>query len=223
MLRIWDINMQRVVEPGAFDLMVGPSSDQTSTVKLVVAGLHGETGKAVATAPVPHGSESGVVSTFDEGKVAASYGMWIAAGDQMNGGKSKSSIAITEPGAAGSKGAMRVTGENVPGGPFVFAGALYSPGAAPMQPVNLSSKKAISFWAKGDGATYTLLILTESRNGQSGEAPAMTTFVAGPEWKQYTFPFSTFETDGSDLSGIGFIRVGDLGKFQFDIDQVEIK
>lgn len=50
----------------------------------------------------------------------------------------------------------------------------------------------------------------------------MTTFVAGPEWKQYTFPFSTFETDGSDLTAIGFIRVSDPGKFQFEIDQVEI-
>jgi beta-glucosidase len=223
MLKIWDINMRRVIEPGVFELMVGPSSDETKTVKLTVAGLNGETGKPVATTPVPPNSESGVVSTFDEGKVAANYGMWIPAGDSMNGGKSKSSIAIVEPGANGSKGALQITGENIAGGPFIFAGALYSPGTAPMQAVNLSGKKAISFWARGDGATYTLLVLTESRSGQSGEAPAMTTFVAGPEWKQYTFPFSTFETDGSDISGIGFIRVGDLGKFQFAIDQVEIK
>jgi hypothetical protein len=51
----------------------------------------------------------------------------------------------------------------------------------------------------------------------------MTSFAAGPEWKQYTFPFSTFETDGSDLSGLGFVYVGDAGTFQFQIDQVEIK
>jgi beta-glucosidase len=223
MLTIWDINMRRVIEPGVFELMVGPSSDDTKTVKLTVAGLNGESGKPVATTPVPPNSESGVVSTFDEGRVAANYGMWIPAGDSMNGGKSKSSIAIVEPGANGSKGALQITGENIAGGPFVFAGTLYSPGTVPMQAVNLSSKKEISFWAKGDGATYTLLVLTESRSGQSGEAPAMTTFVAGREWKQFTFPFSTFETDGSDISGIGFIRVGDLGKFQFAIDQVEIK
>jgi hypothetical protein len=223
MLKIWDINMNHVIEPGVFDLMVGPSSDDTKTVRLTVAGLNGDTGKPVSTTPVPPNSESGVVSTFDDGKVAANYGMWIPAGDSMNGGKSKSSIAIVEPGANGSKGALQVTGEVIPGSPFVFAGALYSPGTVPMQPVNLSSKKGISFWAKGDGASYTLIVLTESRSGQSGEAPAMTTFVAGPEWKQYTFPFSTFETDGSDLSGIGFIRVGQPGKIQFAIDQVEIK
>jgi len=51
----------------------------------------------------------------------------------------------------------------------------------------------------------------------------MTTFVAGPEWKQYTFPLSTFETDGSDLSGLGFIRAQEPGQFQFEIDQLEIQ
>ena len=217
-------DMHRVVEPGAFDMMVGPSSDHTSTVKLTVAGAQGEGEKPAAAAPVPPGSESGVVSTFDDGKVAANYGMWIPAGDKMNGGKSTSNLAIAEPGASGSKGALQVTGEVVTGSaPYVFAGALYAPGATPMQPVNLSSKKTIGFWAKGDGGTYTLLVLTASRNGQQGDIPAMTTFVAGPEWKQYTFPFSTFETDGSDLTAIGFIRVSDPGKFLFEIDQVEIK
>jgi hypothetical protein len=92
-----------------------------------------------------------------------------------------------------------------------------------MQPTNLSKKNSISFWAKGDGNAYTLLVLTASRNGQSGEAPAMTSFTAGSEWKQFTFPFSTFETDGSDLSGIGFLRAQDAGKFQFEIDELEIR
>ena len=223
MLQIWNIDMHRVVEPGVFELMVGPSSDQTSIVKLTVASVNGGTGKPVPLAPVPAGSESGIVSTFDAGKVEASFGSWIPASDQMQGGKSTSSLAIAQPGAAGTKGALQVTGEVAAGNQFPFAGALYSPGAAVMQPVNLSSKKGISFWAKGDGGTYALLVFTESRSGDSGEMPAMTTFVAGPEWKQYAFPFSTFDTDGSDLKGIGFIRTGTPGKFQFEIDQVEMK
>jgi hypothetical protein len=118
---------------------------------------------------------------------------------------------------------MQVTGEVAPGRPFIFGGALFSPGPAPMQPANLSSKSTIGFWAKGDGSTYTLIVLTQERNGQSGQAPAMTSFVAGPEWKQFTFPFSTFETDGSDISGIGFIRMQEPGKFQFQIDELVIK
>jgi beta-glucosidase len=223
MLSILNIDMHRVVEPGVFDMMVGPSSEKTATVKLTVTGAEGETGKPAAMAPVPAGSENNMVSNFDEGKVSAAYGMWIAANDTMNGGKSNSKLDAIEPGAAGTKGAMQVSGELVPGGPFVFAGALFSPGAAPMRPVNLSKKSGISFWAKGDGQTYTLLVLTEARSGQSGEPPAMTSFTAGSEWKQYSFPFSTFETDGSDISGIGFIRAQEPGRFQFAIDEVEIK
>jgi hypothetical protein len=142
----------------------------------------------------------------------------------MNGGKSKSNLTVVEPGADGTKSAMQVDGEVIasPGTQFTFAGALYFPGSAPMQPTNLSSKQGISFWAKGDGKTYTLIVLTESRNG-NGNLPAMTSFVAGPEWKKYTFPFSTFDTDGSDLSGLGFVRTQEPGKFQFALDQLEIK
>jgi hypothetical protein len=203
--------------------MVGPSSDKTTTVKLTVAGTHGETGRPVLPPP-PAGSESGMVSNFDGGKVAANFGSWIPASDTMNGGKSTSSLAVVEPGADNTKGALQVIGEVVASSsPFTFAGGLYFPGQAPMQPANLSSKKAISFWAKGDGKNYTLIVLTASRSGNGGDMPAMTQFNAGPEWKQYTFPLSTFDTDGSDLSGLGFVQVGQPGKFQFELDQLEIK
>jgi beta-glucosidase len=223
MLSILNIDMHRVVEPGVFEMMVGPSSDKASAVLLTVAGTKGETGRPPLP-PAPAGSESGLVSSFDDGKVAASFGSWIPAGDGMNSGKSTSVLAIVEPGANGSKGAMEVSGEVVGGQKvaFAFAGALYFPGGPAMQPANLSAKKEISFWAKGDGKTYSLVVLTEVRNGQ-GNMPAMTTFVAGPEWKQYVFPFSTFETDGSDLSGLGFVHAQEPGKFQFQLDQLEIK
>jgi beta-glucosidase len=221
MLSMLNIDMQRVVEQGVFELMVGPSSEKTTTVRLAVTNGQGDTGRPPLP-PAPAGSESGLVSNFDDGKVAANYGMWIPASDKMNGGKSTSSLEVAEPGANGSKGAMQVTGEVVAGGQFIFAGALFSPGTPLMQPANLSSKKEISFWAKGDGKTYTLIVLTEARNGQ-GNMPALTTFVAGPEWKHYTFPFSTFDTDGSDLEGLGFVHVQEPGKFQFELDQVEIK
>src|ERR1017187_3042418 len=221
-LSILNIDMHRVVEPGVFALMVGPSSDKTSTVRLTVAGTHGETGRPVLPLP-PAGSESGMVSDFDDSKVSANYGSWMAAGDSMNGGKSIASMQVISPGADNTKGALQITGEVVASQPFSWAGALYAPAPVPMQPANLSSKKSISFWAKGDEKTYTLVVLTESRSGNSGELPAKTSFAAGPEWKQYTFLLSTFGTDGSDLSGIGFVHVQEPGKFQFEIDQFEIK
>ncbi len=91
-----------------------------------------------------------------------------------------------------------------------------------MEPVNLSSKKEIRFRAKGDGHSYTLLVLTEKANGQNA-MPGMTSFSAGPEWKQYTFPFSTFQTDGSDITAVAFAAMQNPGKFSFEIDQVEIR
>jgi beta-glucosidase len=223
MLSIVNVDMQRVVEPGVFELMVGPSSDQTSKVKLSVTGPHGETGRPVPPPP-PTGSESGMVSNFDDMKVSANFGSWMAAGDSMNGGKSTSSMQVVAPGAENTKGALQVNGEVVGSGPLAWAGVLYSPGLAPMQPVNLSAKRTISFWAKGDGKTYTLLLLAEARmSDESNEMPAMTRFAAGPEWKLYTFPLSQFDTDGSDLVGLGFIHEETPGKFQFEIDELQFK
>jgi hypothetical protein len=141
----------------------------------------------------------------------------------MIGGKSKASINIVEPGANGSKGALKVSGEIIPGGgQFTWAGAMFAPGSAPMEPVNLSSKKEISFWAKGEGHTDMLIVLTAERSGQNG-VPAMIPFAATTEWKQYTFPFTSFQTDGSDLMAFLFAAPRPPGNFEFLIDQVEIK
>ena len=79
-------------------MMAGPSSDKTSTVKLTVTGIGGETGKPAATAPVPAGPETNMVATGIEGKIKAAYSMWIPAGDSMNGGKSTSKLGCGRPG-----------------------------------------------------------------------------------------------------------------------------
>jgi hypothetical protein len=47
--------------------------------------------------------------------------------------------------------------------------------------------------------------------------------VATPDWKQYTFSLESLGTDGHDLSGLGFLSPDGLGKFEFFIDEVEIK
>jgi beta-glucosidase len=147
MLSMLDMDMHKVVEPGIFDIMVGPSSDQTTSVKLAVIGVHGETGLPLPPPP-PKGSESGIVSTFDDLKVAANYGLWTAGSDAMNGGKSTIAISAVESGANGTKGALKVSGELIAGASFLWAGALFSPGGgagvAP-EPANLSGKTAISF------------------------------------------------------------------------------
>ena len=222
MLSMLNADMHSVVEPGIFDLMVGPSSDQTNSVALTVVGPHGEANKPMQP-PAPAGSESGVVSTFDDGKVSANYGSWMVNTDSMAGGKSTAEIKAVQPGANGTKGALQVSGENIAGSAqFMWAGAMLALGSAPMEPVNLSGKKEISFWAKGDGKTYMLVMLTQARSGQNG-IPAMTPFVAGPEWKEYHFPYATFQTSGEDIEALLFTHSQPAGKFEFEIDEVKIE
>ena len=75
----------------------------------------------------------------------------------------------------------------------------------------------ISFWAKGDGKTYRIMMFSQSR----GTIPASQDFVAGNKWKQYTFPLSYFSRiDGRGIEGVLFSAGPDGGKFSFAIDDV---
>jgi hypothetical protein len=218
-LSLLNTDMHKVVEPGVFEIMVGPDSEHTTTVNLDVSGPQGETGISLPPPP-PAGSESGLVSNFDDLKVSANYGSWITLTDQVMGGKSIASLQAVPGGANGTKGALKVNGELIPGSPFTFSGAFFVPGSSPEDPVNLSSKKTVSFWAKGDGGTYALVLQAESNSGQM---PVFQMFAAGPEWKQYSFPISAFKIDGSDMTSVAFVASQKVGKFEFQIDEVEIK
>ncbi len=218
-LSMLNTEMHKVVEPGVFEIMVGSSSDHTETVLLTVAGTQGETGtSALPTAPA--GSESGLVSNFDDLKVSSNYGGWMVTSDAQMGGKSKAVMQAVEGGANGSKGALRVTGEIVPGADFTWAGVLFYPGSSPEDAVNLASKKTISFWAKGDGKNYAVAVQTASNAGQ---IPGIQPFVPGTEWKQYSFSLSSFNTDAHDVRGIAFAHAQEPGKFEFEIDAVDIR
>jgi beta-glucosidase len=217
MLSMLNTDMHRVVEPEIFDVMVGPSSADTKKVALKVTDLNGIAGTPAA--PRPKGSESGVVSNFDDLKISARFGSWTVLTDSVNGGKSTATMDAVSGGANGSKGAMRVAGENVKSSGFVFAGVFYSPGSGMMQPADLSDKKNITFWAKGDGKTYRFLVFTETQ----GQNPTFRSFVAPADWKQYTFSLESLGTDGHDLSALRFMSPGAAGKFEFLLDEVEIK
>jgi len=89
-----------------------------------------------------------------------------------------------------------------------------------MAPANLSSKKAIQFWAKGDGSTYQVMLFSK----RLGYRPVTQTFVAGPEWKQFTLPFARFGgTDGSDIMGIAWAAGPQPGAFTLALDNIRIE
>ena len=93
------------------------------------------------------------------------------------------------------------------------------PGATMMAPADLSARKSISFWAKGDGKMYACMIFAQSL----GWTPAGQYFTAGPEWKEFSFTLESFRLKGNDIMGI-FIGVsGEAGEVALQIDDVRLK
>jgi hypothetical protein len=116
-------------------------------------------------------------------------------------------------------GALKITGTIEDRSQPRWAGAFFSPGAAMMQPANLSSKKAISFRAKGDGKTYA--IMTFSMSG--GFSRAEKHFVAGENWEKHPLELKEFDgCDGSGLMGIFFGGSPAIGPFELLIDDVRM-
>jgi hypothetical protein len=187
--------------------------------------------EAAKKTPGPAGSESGLVSDFEDGTPHANFGAgWQASADNIMGGKSTAEIKIASPGAHGSKGALEIDGVVDGGLAYGFSGAMFAPGAQFPSPVNLSSKKTVKFWvraicassdctASGDKASYRVMIFAQSL----GMTPGMRDFTAGTEWKEVEFPLAAFGTDGHDVMGL-FIGAGTpAGKFALQIDDVRIQ
>jgi hypothetical protein len=172
-------------------------------------------------APAPAGSESGLISNFDDGTTNAKFGAgWSVSTDSVAGGKSTAEMKLMEGGANGSKGALQIMGTISDALPYAWAGAMFSPGPAPFTPANLSGKKTLHFWARGDARTYRVMIFTTG----GGRMPAMKNFSVSSEWKEVSMPFSDFGgTDGHDIMAILFCASTEAGPFQFAIDDVGLE
>ena len=144
------------------------------------------------------GSESGLVSDFDDGTTAATFGAgWMVSTDAMANGKSSAEMTVVDGGADGSAKSLGITGTISAALPYAWAGAMFSPGEQPMSPVNLSSKKELRFWAQGDGKTYRVLHLRREQGIHAAHADLCRR--AGVEGI-LTLPFSAFGgIDGHDL------------------------
>lgn len=162
----------------------------------------------------------GLISDFDEVKITANFGAgWSVSTDKMLGGKSTARMSLVERGAEGSRGSLLISGIIAEGSPFPWAGALFSPGKSIMVAANLSSKKTLSFWAKGDGKTYAVMFFAQSK----GFMPSTITFVSRMEWKKHTFLFEKFNTDGHDIKGIFIGGAPEKGEFTLQIDNVRLE
>jgi imidazolonepropionase-like amidohydrolase len=186
------------------------------------ARLDAERAGAIAArqGPAPAGSEAGLISDFEDGTRHTAFGReWtVSTGSLMGGHAPSAQLSIVDGGANGSRKALQISGEIAPG-IFGWAGALFLPGTPPMAPANLSHSKAISFWAKGDGRAYQLMV----RAGSKGSAPLTRSFIAGPDWQLVTIPFAVLGIDGSDLQAISIAEVGLPGHFTLLVDDVRLE
>ena len=179
-----------------------------------------ETIAALRKNPPPAGSEAGLVSAFDAGKADAAFGSWSTSTDARQGGKSTAAIEVVAGGANGSAGSLRVAGTIDAPPNFAWAGAIFFPGTPAMQPANLSSKRAISFWAKGDGRTYKVMVFAP----EVGFPPPSRTFVAGEAWTRHTIRLAEFNgLTGYDLTWLMFSGGPEGGPFAFQIDDVRFE
>ena len=238
--RVFGLNDRGRIAPGLrADLLLvkgDPTIDITVTRNILVVWKTGaEASRAEARAavekekqeiaaakasPPPAGSESGLVSNFEDGTTAAKFGAgWSVSTDSTAGGKSTAEIKWVASGAEGSKGALQISGMISDAVAYAWAGAFFSPGSAPFEPANLSSKKAIRFWIRGDGRPYRLMVFTKS----GGYMPAVQDLAVTTEWKEIVVAFSALGTDGHDLTGILFTAGGPPGSFQFAIDNVRLE
>ena len=170
--------------------------------------------------PPPEYALPGLISDFEGDEVTARFGAgWSVSTDAMMGGKSKAAFKLAKGGALGSRGSLLITGNVVGDSPVKWAGALFSPGKRMMTPANLSFKKSISFWAKGEGKTYSIMVFAQSLGFQ----PAMQRFSARPEWTECVFSFESLGLEGYDIMGIFIGGSMEAGPFTLQIDDVRLK
>jgi imidazolonepropionase-like amidohydrolase len=163
--------------------------------------------------------EGGVVSDFESGKLDAAIGSWMPSADQLAGGKSTGNVRVVAGGAEEGAYALQIDGLISDAVPYAWYGAMWTPGPQPMVPVDLSATPTLSFWTRGDGKSYRIMIFTEAK----GMTPLTRTFTAGPEWQEVRFTWSDFGIDGRGIAGIVLAGGPRPGPFEFRIDQLRLR
>jgi imidazolonepropionase-like amidohydrolase len=151
-------------------------------------------------------------------KVADENAAWTFGTGWMPAAGDESAVHIedgVDP-ADKSRPTMIISGDVKPGAGFLFAGAQYRPvleydGATD----DISGTSSIAFRVRGDGKTYTLSLFDTQ-----GRATTKY-FIAGKDWSEISFPFSSF---GSDGKGVARVQIASsvLGPFHIELADPQI-
>jgi hypothetical protein len=87
-----------------------------------------------------------------------------------------------------------------------------------MAPADLSSSRGLSFWAKGEGQEFAVMIFAQSR----GFVPVARPFAPGAEWHKFEFPFTDFGLKGNDVMGIFIGASRKPGPFSLWLDNFRL-
>ncbi len=164
----------------------------------------------------------GLVSDFEQDKISSRYGNgWHITTDQQMNGLSEASFQLVPNGVKNSRAALEVSGQIKEGFAFPWAGVFFGGGAKTMQPVDYSNAKELVFWVKGDGRTYSVMMLSTAA---AIGAPPSQSFVSSSEWKEIRLPMTGFTgLELSSIVGFSFNAIGSEGEFSFTIDNVEVR
>lgn len=163
----------------------------------------------------------GLVSHFDGEHIDGRLGSgWMPTSDQMAGGQSEARIDRIAGGADGSAGALRVQGSVRAGGAQRWAGAFYNPGEQMMQALDAGAGRELVFQVRGDGRDLSVLLFS----GDQGAAPAIRRVATGPAWREHRLALDGFAgADPARLRAFAITTDGPEGRFEFDLDRVEIR
>lgn len=159
-----------------------------------------------------------IIADFDKKSVRTNFGAGIQEStDKLFGGTSTVKYVAVEGGANQTAGCLKITGDVQEKQP-AYSGIMFYPADQPMQPADVSSHPVVSFEAKGDPATFSVMLFTRKR----GFTPSIRTFKAKTEWARFRFPLEDFDgSDGSDVLGI-FIGSTQAGKFELSVDELKL-
>lgn len=182
------------------------------------------TASAQAKGDVAGDFEGKAVTSKRFGTMIRSHGQeigwgWASTDDSRVDGHSTAAIRLAHPGAKGSQGALEVNGELKSGFIAPWAGAVWFPGSRPMQPADLSGRKALTFWVRGKPGSYSVMLMS----GSGKSIPQYANFTITKDWKQIRIPLQS-SFPGADFKHVYFVAfsAGGLGKFQFDLDRVTL-
>lgn len=167
--------------------------------------------------------QAGTLIDFEDGvRPRVGAGVEISTDALLGGSAAAPSTAHMEVAHVRGRRALAVRGVLVPKEPESWSGVILWTGPHRLAHADLSSTTTLTFRARGDGGTYTVLLFTE-RGGS--DAVGSATFVADGTWRVHSVPLAALGTTGDDVTGIWFGAIDDptTSAFTFALDDIALE